>query len=537
MMVRNVSLLAIVAAIGLLFLLVHLFKSKDNNQKRSGSGHFGLILLFLVGVAFAFLITARLGIAIPLRGLHLPMPDAMVILVLVFLVMLLAWVFHDKQHRWRRAGILVLFVMVLVLLAGLFTFRAQSVRTSSPQEYAITTPDPAIWSDGVEKLYSADIYPSKTSAVRALGNEIVTRIQKMRPHIIKERMQESAVAELIGDPRSQKMATDLGEALLDTIAEKKVDFELDEFVANIPVDRIVNIAMQPDDWESNVLVIKLVQGRYDRELFEELREVIIDGIDDCRCEIVRRSSEVDTAREEIGISLEIDTVERAKTSEPMIIIERGDNYTRITEGANDSETNSDVGTIEARIFSANYDRRAIEVRFTEKSWVENFAEYLSLQTELHKQWIQARSSETCFSVEEAHRLSLQDAAQRVGGYLKGLETTRVKVVPEDLLNCDMIVDQFSQSFDGSEGMVWRKALLVDVSEPKLKELRFIKEAALASQRRDIAFLGVSFLGMLGIICLLYALANAATKGYYSTVLRFFAVIIIIAAVIGLLNFT
>jgi len=538
MMFRNVSLLAIVVAIGLLLFLVHIFRSKGHNQKSSGSGHFGWILLFLAGFALAFLVAARSGLALPLRGLHLGLPGALEILVLVFIVLLLAAVFYKKEGRGLRVGIFVLFSMVLLLLAGFFMFsEVQLVRTSPRQEYDIgyqyQIPDvsktPAIWSDGVEERYSADIYPSKVSAVRALGYEVVAQIQKMRPHIIKEPASESALAGLIEDERSWKLISGMGAALRNTIVEKKANIEVGELVANIPVDRLVSLAMQPAGQESNNLVIKLVQDEHERNLMEELREVIVDGIDDCRCEIVSWSSEVDTEREEIGVSLEI---ESKKSSAP-IIIEKTKNYTMIIEGTHNLETRSDTGKIEARIFSSNYDRRAIEVRFAEKPWVENFADYLNRHAEPQRQWIRARSSETCFSVEEAHRLSLQDAAERVGGLLKGFKE---RILPEDLVDSGMIADQFSQSFEGSEGMVWRQALLVDVSKPKLEQLIYKKNVASSMQRRSYMFLGVSFLGMMGIICVLYALANAATKGYYRSVLRFFVVFIIIAAVIGLMAF-
>ena len=388
MMFRNVSLLAIVVAIGLLFFLVHIFRSKDHNQKSSGSGHFGWILLFLAGFALAFLVAARSRLALPLRGLRLGLPGALEILVLVFIVLLLAAVFYKKEGRGLRVGIFVLFSMVLLLLAGFFMFEVRTVRTSPQQEYDIgyqyQIPDvsktPAIWSDGVEERFSADIYPSKVSAVRALGYEVATRIQKMRPHIIKEQM--SALAGLIEDERSWKLASSFGEAVRDTIVEKKVNIELGEFVANIPVDRLVSLARQPAGQESNNLVIKLVQDEHERYLMEELRESIIDVIDDCRCEIVSWSSEVDTEREEIGVSLEI---ESKKSSAP-IIIEKTKNYTMITEGTHNLETRSDTGKIEARIFSSNYDRRAIGVRFAEKPWVENFADYLNRHAESQRQY-------------------------------------------------------------------------------------------------------------------------------------------------------
>ena len=469
MIFRNVSLLAMVVAIGLLLFLVHLFKSKDHNPKSGKWGHWGFILLFLVGGALAFLIASRSGIAVPMRGLRLGIPGVLPVLILVFLLLLFMWIFHDKQGRGRRAGILIMFLTVLLLIgAGYYVLTPRHAPSASLPELEISyqnriadaSQTPAIWSDRIEQRYSADIYPSKVSAVRALGHEVAARIPKIRPHI------------------------------------------------------------------------KLVQDEHERILMEELREVIVDVIDDCRCEIVTQSGEVDPEQEEIGVALEIDALEGSKSLKP-VIIKKTKNFTSVTEGAYILETPGDVGKISARIFSANYDRRGIEVRFAEKPWVENFAEFLNRPDQPQPQWIQARSSKTCFSAEEAHQLSLQDAAQRVGDFLKGLQTTGAKVLPEDLLACGMIVDQFSQSFNGSEGKVWRQALLLDVSKPKIERLLVQKNAALAMQRRNVAFLGASFLGMIGIICVLYALANAATKGYYSTVLRVFTVVLVIAAVTGL----
>jgi len=539
---RIISLLAIVIVTGFLFLLVHLFKSKDNSRKSTQSGPWGFILLFLVGLALAFLGASRSGMAFPLRGLHFGLPGALKILVLVFLALLLMLVFHKKEGRWHRVGFLVIFALALVVVAGIFIWHPQVVNTWPLPEHEIsyqnqiidTSFTPAIWSDSIEQRFAADIYPSQSAAVRALGYEIAARIQKMRPHIIKELATESALTELIEDQSSWKLVKSIGEAMRDTIADKKVHLELGEVVANIPVDRLVNLARQADTRNSKGLVIKLVQDEHERYLLEELREVIVEEIDDCRCEIVRRSSEVDTDQGEMGIELEIETKDVEPTKP--IIIEETRNYTKIVAGKYKLETNNDAGKIAARIFSANYERGAIEVRFVEKPWVENFADYLNRFTDTQQQWIRARSSQTCFSVEEAHQLSLRDAAERVGGYLDAWDIARPRsapILPEDLLLSGMIADQFSQSFEGSEGKVWRQALLVDVSRPKIEQLVHYKKTTLAAQRRNVVFLGVSFLGMMGVICVLYALANAATKGYYSTVLRLFTVVLVIAAVTGL----
>ncbi|MCP4708390.1 MAG: hypothetical protein GY869_07190, partial [Planctomycetes bacterium] len=252
----------------------------------------------------------------PFRGLRSTMaPGALVILLLGFL--LLVAIFHKKEGLGRRVGIVAL--LVVVLLMGTVFLKVNSNISHTPfQKFEISyqsqqsdfSKTPAIWSVGVDETFSADIYPSKVSAVRSLGYEVAARIQKLRPHIITETETDSAVAELIQDQRTQKIMTGLGQVVRDSIADKKVNFELDEFVANIPVDRLFSMAMQSSVQSSNELVIKLVQDENERYLMEVFRESIIDVIDDCRCEIVRRSRNVDTGSNQIGVSLDIGAIEQ-----------------------------------------------------------------------------------------------------------------------------------------------------------------------------------------------------------------------------------
>ena len=138
----------------------------------------------------------------------------------------------------------------------------------------------------------------------------------------------------------------------------------------------------------------------------------------------------------------------------------------------------------------------------------------------------------------AHKSVLEDAAQRISFLLNGpqdrhaLYSIIVELAPEDVSRFELIADKFPQSFHGTAGPIWREALLVDASSPNLERIILENAAARATQQRRKVSLLVSFAGMIGLICLLYALVNAATKGYYSTVLRILTAVLVIAALAG-----
>ena len=74
------------------------------------------------------------------------------------------------------------------------------------------------------------------------------------------------------------------------------------------------------------------------------------------------------------------------------------------------------------------------------------------------------------------------------------------------------------------GKIYREMLLVDISPEKLDQLRHKFVQIKTSQRRDLLYRVLSLGGMLLLICLVYLFLNAATRGYYTWMLRIAAVV-------------
>ena len=100
-----------------------------------------------------------------------------------------------------------------------------------------------------------------------------------------------------------------------------------------------------------------------------------------------------------------------------------------------------------------------------------------------------------------------------------------KVSPVDILQSDMIIDSFLQSFEGSAGKIWRQAILLDISPEKLNHLAD-KIAGVTRIRRERRLSTVgSIAGLFVLITIVYIFLNAATKGYYAWSLRIVGVLL------------
>ncbi len=185
------------------------------------------------------------------------------------------------------------------------------------------------------------------------------------------------------------------------------------------------------------------------------------------------------------------------------------------------------------------DRRAsAEARFIDKSWVEGFGAYASARP--GESFIIARSNGTCTSESEANQQSLDDARSRLTEAL-GRETGRSladwgrpPISTVDVLNGGFITDRFVQSFDTSAGKVWRQAMLIDVSGPKLWQLANAKVHQTREVRMTWARMGLSSVGVLLLIGAIYFFLNMATRGYYEWSLRIAGVVLAVVAVVAIL---
>ncbi len=175
--------------------------------------------------------------------------------------------------------------------------------------------------------------------------------------------------------------------------------------------------------------------------------------------------------------------------------------------------------------------------FIDKPWVEDFARYASEQPQ--KQFVVARSWETCTSENEAKTQAIRDACDQVSA-LVGQKWSTVPgqapltVSSTDLLEGAFIADQFVQSFDGMSGRLWRQALLIDTSAEKLGWLGSRKTAGVHVVRTTWAHMILSVLGVMVVIVATYLFLNMATRGYYVWSLRIAGVVLAVMGVVSIL---
>jgi hypothetical protein len=182
-------------------------------------------------------------------------------------------------------------------------------------------------------------------------------------------------------------------------------------------------------------------------------------------------------------------------------------------------------------------RTTVQQSYTEKPWVENFAGFTDARPELH--FIVSRSRETCTSEGEARQQALDDARARLTEALGARSGRKFgpaapPITGTDVLEGGFIVDRFAQSFSGTAGKIWREAMLIDVSAPKLSRLADLKMGQLHAQKMSWARMGFSALGVVVLIGVIYFFLNMATMGYYEWSLRIAGAILAIVAVLAIL---
>jgi hypothetical protein len=196
----------------------------------------------------------------------------------------------------------------------------------------------------------------------------------------------------------------------------------------------------------------------------------------------------------------------------------------------------------ARIVATAFteDKRAsAEARFIDKPWVESFGAFASGRPDQH--FIVARSNGTCTSESEANQQALDDATARLTEALLGNRAGRgfaamaqPAISTTDVLNGGFVADRFVQSFDGSAGKIWRQAMLIDVSGPKLSQLARVKMHQSRQVRQSWARMGFSVIGVLVLISVIYFFLNMATRGYYEWSLRIAGVVLAVVAIVSIL---
>ncbi len=202
-----------------------------------------------------------------------------------------------------------------------------------------------------------------------------------------------------------------------------------------------------------------------------------------------------------------------------------------------SETCVTDGTVEVRLSTIGGKRATLQKRFLDMPWLENFATFAS--TRPQQAFIIARSQGTCTSESEANQQALDDARARLteaigirGG--RNLGPSAPPITTTDVLQGGFVVDRFAQSLAGSAGKIWRQALLIDVSGPKLAQLSRAKAGEFRQVQMSWARMAISAVGVLVLIGAIYFFLNMATRGYYEWSLRIASVVLAIVAVISVL---
>jgi len=366
------------------------------------------------------------------------------------------------------AGLIVALVamgVLAVLLIPALSYRRAAQIQSAPE--LVVSPEPRlppapispksvavspIWSEGVEREFDADVYPSQLAAVRVLGSRV-----------------NRSIRELTGDANSPPQIT-------------------------------------------------LFQEDHDRALVVEFRNAIQQALPQASCAI---EAELRNIRpNEVGITLGLPGMDMQPAP-----------------WAKSPETKAVSGRIEVNVFNTG-GRKVAGTQFVEKPWVENFAAFTSSRSE--QPFIVTRSQGTCTSESEAHQQALDDTRARLTEALGQRPEWERGGLPEpaittaDVLQGGFVVDRFTQSFEGSAGKIWRQALLIDVSGPKLTQLAGQKARELQAQKMSWARMGFSVIGVLVLIGVIYFFLNLATMGYYEWSLRIAGIVLAIVAIISIL---
>ena len=205
--------------------------------------------------------------------------------------------------------------------------------------------------------------------------------------------------------------------------------------------------------------------------------------------------------------------------------------------ARSAEVKAASGQHRAQCLHAGDGSVTVQRRFVEKPWIENFATFASTRPE--QAFIIARSIGTCTSESEANQQALEDARARLAEAIGNAPVARIgpaarPVTTTDVLQGGFIVDRFAQSFEGSVGKIWRQAVLLDVSGPKLAQLGPPKSGEVRQVRESWARMGLSVVGVVVLIGVIYFFLNMATMGYYEWSLRIAGVVLAVVAVLSIL---
>ncbi|MCF7956469.1 MAG: hypothetical protein K9M75_11760 [Phycisphaerae bacterium] len=200
-------------------------------------------------------------------------------------------------------------------------------------------------------------------------------------------------------------------------------------------------------------------------------------------------------------------------------------------------TNSAQGTIEAYIH-VKHNSNPVRAKFTEKPWLESFDSYCNARPGNHYliAYSQNPGASSGSAKAQAENRATQIVAERVFQIARSLpqydgRVANYSISRDDLWNYGLVEDQFAQSLSGKASNIHRQAILLNLLPQNVQRLAENKLGVYNAARQSWAYHIMSAIGIALVICVIYLILNAATKGYYTVVLRILTVIGIIAVVL------
>ncbi|MHC5082830.1 MAG: hypothetical protein ACYTET_02675 [Planctomycetota bacterium] len=376
-----------------------------------------------------------------------------------------------KGGKTTRIVIGSIFLVGLLLFLGLFGLRAVSV----PQTCVITEHAPSQHADPVPQFFAED------------------------PGLWQISLEE----ELIPDVYSSKetAAFGLGMQLLETI----------------------QAASEP--MPEKILILESGAGG-DLALAEQFRKGLKTVLNETHVAISKPTTEM-PGKHQLWVELNVENEHSHNNEITIPELTQGD-VIHMSQKISIGNTN---GKVQAVVQSAN-GKFIKEVSYEHRPWV---FEPESLQNHYFRNG-NGRWPPTVFrsySTATTEQQAIEQALERVRQHLHHVPFSE-HIQLDTLRQHGMINDRYTQKLQGLSGPIWRAALLVDLSEQRLSKLRHDQATlhqaevmAERSVRRSWAGLIVQFVGMIALICLVYIVINALTKGYYSFKLGFIAVILVL----------
>jgi len=265
--------------------------------------------------------------------------------------------------------------------------------------------------------------------------------------------------------------------------------------------------------------IIIFQEELDRALTLELKNAIQQVLPQAACRVEAEQKNLNPR--EVGVTVHLADLDM----QPAPWVESG-------------KIRAASGTIELNV-SMTTGSAALHGRFVEKPWIEDFATFASNRPQ--QAFIIARSTGTCTSESEARLQAMRDASQQVMHIVwnrgsRGGPPARDAswISSSDLQENGLVVDTFVQSFEGSVGKIWRQAVLLDVSGSKVTQLFRLKSGEVRRVRESWARMGLSGVGVILLIGVIYFFLNMATRGYYEWSLRIASMVLAVVGVLSIL---